>query len=271
MALDPKVESKDCIKKAFDTCRRQSKKDQFFVVFIDGNGIKKINDTYGHLVGDDVIERLGNILAQSIRDTDRVVRFGGDEFVLFLSNFDKRYVRDFVERIQSKIRSDEFLIRTVGGVGISAGIVGYEEDYHKGLDKVLEEADQLMYAAKINPPHYLVFSDDFIKPPAEQKNSRRDGIYFKRRRSYFSWISAQVLEENPEFNCKLVIEAARNIWRVRGGRVLNDAPSHTIGLVKIVYGNLYQKIMKINLNDNRRYKNKEEQFEAKIQKYFNKK
>ena len=114
------------------------------IVMMDINHFKKINDTYGHLVGDEVLKRVGKILKQSLRKMDLVVRYGGDEFLMVFPQTAAKRVNIILERIQSKI---SHLKRDFGfEVTLSYGIsyISSEIDYKRAL----KSADEKMYAMK---------------------------------------------------------------------------------------------------------------------------
>lgn len=116
----------------------------------DLDAFKEINDNYGHLVGDEVLKRVANIMKSSIRETDTIARFGGDEFVMLLSSpkgSEEQTALQAVERIFGALRQE---IR-VGGIsihiGASCGISFYPKHASKP-EKLLELADKALYIAK---------------------------------------------------------------------------------------------------------------------------
>lgn len=237
MNLPDKIESKEQIEVAFEDCKRKKNTGSLFVVFIDGNGIKKVNDKYGHLVGDEVIFEIANTLSSVVREEDHIVRFGGDEFVLFLSDFDKSKIREFIGRIQKSIRENPTLIEKVGGITVSAGIAKFEESKHVNLASVLQEADMLMYEAKHNAPYYSAFYDDKIKLiKNNKKDKRKAGIMAERKRSFFTWVVGTISKENPSFDLTILINSTRTIWKINGEKVIGMAtPNETLRRVKIEY------------------------------------
>ena len=80
----------------------------FYILFMDGNKFKKINDTWGHAAGDSVLQEIGNRLKSMAKEEDCVARLGGDEFAMILSNMESDHqVRAFIlalhERFQTPI------------------------------------------------------------------------------------------------------------------------------------------------------------------------
>lgn len=118
------------------------------IFFIDFNGFKEINDTYGHDVGDDVIIHGGNILKKSIRDKDEVIRFGGDEFMLVIADADRDICKNIISRIDSLCEEN---IYTNGDLSIklsmSIGVAICPEESNI-KDELATIADDKMYKAK---------------------------------------------------------------------------------------------------------------------------
>ncbi len=75
---------------------------------LDGDGFKAINDTYGHLAGDMVLQELAGCLKQSVRGTDVVARYGGDEFAILLPETDRQMAEIMVQRIENQIADHVF-------------------------------------------------------------------------------------------------------------------------------------------------------------------
>jgi len=118
----------------------------FSMILIDIDYFKKFNDTYGHLIGDDVLILLAKTIEKITRTTDTFARWGGEEFVMILPNTTKQnaaivaeYLRSDVQKIQHK---------TAGGVTASFGVAQYEpNDTEKSM---YEKCDEALYRAKEN-------------------------------------------------------------------------------------------------------------------------
>lgn len=115
----------------------------FALVFADIDNFKKINDTYGHDVGDVVIKTIANTFLKSIRDVDTVSRWGGEEFLIILKEKDINLVSLIIERIRNKIESSNINnIKVTCSFGISFSKEGKND---QGLLKL---ADNRLYKAK---------------------------------------------------------------------------------------------------------------------------
>jgi diguanylate cyclase (GGDEF)-like protein len=112
------------------------------VMAIDSDGLKRINDTLGHHMGDKAIQSLGLALAQSIRKSDYGIRLGGDEFCLILidNNIDRS--RDMIARIQGYLQT----IDTEKMVAFSWG--SYQMREGDTLEEAMLKADALLYQHK---------------------------------------------------------------------------------------------------------------------------
>lgn len=116
-------------------------------IMIDVNGFKRINDTWGHSMGDDAIITLSNILAESAEAKDAVTRFAGDEFIILSTGKDDSCINDLFDRINKRV--DAFNSATPKPYKFSLSM-GYGK-YRPGeetLDEFLKEIDDAMYVAK---------------------------------------------------------------------------------------------------------------------------
>ncbi len=120
--------------------------EKIVVMFADMDKFKSINDTFGHPAGDQVLRELGTILRESLRAHDIASRYGGDEFVLILSNTSLDEAEYVAHRIQEKVKTSA----QARGQDISVTIAYGEAPTHGAtLDTVLETVDQALYQAKL--------------------------------------------------------------------------------------------------------------------------
>ena len=115
----------------------------FAVVLLDLDGLKIINDTYGHLVGTDAICRLANILRIHSRAVDTAARYGGDEFALVLPETESHAAQRVADRIAERLRTDG----DEPPVTVSTGIAVYPRD-GKTIEQLLAAADHALYQEK---------------------------------------------------------------------------------------------------------------------------
>lgn len=120
------------------------------IAMLDLDHFKAINDTFGHEVGDEVIQLAANVVLENIRDTDFVCRYGGDEFVVVLNNAQREQAFEVCERVRKEFKdraravlSDASPISPTMSLGVETISVGEVE-----LHEVIKHIDRLMYAAK---------------------------------------------------------------------------------------------------------------------------
>lgn len=114
-----------------------------FVIF-DFDNFKDINDTFGHLTGDEVIKDTVDIIRGSIRNTDVFARWGGEEFVLLLPNTSREQSIELTERLKLLITNHTF--GRAGDITCSFGLATFDED--DSADTLMTRADRFLYAAK---------------------------------------------------------------------------------------------------------------------------
>ncbi len=155
--LANRVLLKDRLNKAISFHQRQQL--SIAVLFIDLDGFKNINDNYGHDIGDELLIEVATRLKGCVRDSDTVVRFGGDEFVLLLTGLHNQdeaaYIAEKVLKlIQQPIELSSDISATIGS---SIGIAMYPDDGDTDND-LLKVADSLMYKVKASGKNSYVFN-----------------------------------------------------------------------------------------------------------------
>lgn len=137
------------LKEEFDQLIHK-KVNSIALLFIDMNGFKKINDSYGHEVGDQLLKKIVLRVDEVLRDTDLLCRLGGDEFVILSSNIDNSILEKMANRIQIALEKPMILNHHRINVSASIGWHYSTEVSHVSLDEMIKEADQAMYRAKEN-------------------------------------------------------------------------------------------------------------------------
>jgi diguanylate cyclase (GGDEF)-like protein/PAS domain S-box-containing protein len=116
------------------------------LIMIDIDLFKNVNDTYGHVVGDDVLKHLAVVVQENIRKLDIFARWGGEEFLVLAPNTDLDKVRILAEKLRLAIETYDF--PTVKNITISAGISVFKEN--DSFDTLFKRTDQALYNAKNN-------------------------------------------------------------------------------------------------------------------------
>ncbi len=120
------------------------------LLFIDLDGFKPVNDTYGHAIGDKLLKEVADRLKICIREGDTVARLGGDEFIIMLLESDLTHATSVATRALTILKmSYELGKKTITGVSASIGIAEYPLQANS-LDDLLVAADNAMYVAKRN-------------------------------------------------------------------------------------------------------------------------
>lgn len=116
----------------------------FSLLLLDIDHFKRINDTHGHLVGDDVLYAVAKVLQDNIRDVDIVGRWGGEEFMLILPNTNQSEALILAEKLRITLRDHPFtpVSRVTASIGISSYITGVDSD------ELFKRADDALYRAK---------------------------------------------------------------------------------------------------------------------------
>jgi diguanylate cyclase (GGDEF)-like protein len=127
---------------------RRRSADRVAIIAIDVDHFKKLNDQYGHQVGDVALRAIANAIQLSVREEDVPARFGGEEFVVLLRNPSPGYAMEIGERIRENVRDLTLIDAGVTErVTVSVGVATAE---HSGepIEEIVERADQALYSAK---------------------------------------------------------------------------------------------------------------------------
>lgn len=119
------------------------------LIMCDIDFFKKVNDTYGHSVGDKVLKNLASIWKKSVRDTDSVYRYGGEEFVIIAPHTKKKEGFNLAERLRKRVSTYRFVIRPPDEyitITISVGIS--EARPGDSIIEVINRVDKALYMAK---------------------------------------------------------------------------------------------------------------------------
>ncbi len=120
----------------------------FSVILLDIDDFKAVNDTYGHTIGDIVLKKIAYLIAEEVRETDKVGRYGGEEFIVILPETSVDNAVKLAERIRRKISEFSFEINNyVLTITVSIGVAGLGE-HGKTFEEILQAADLALYEAK---------------------------------------------------------------------------------------------------------------------------
>lgn len=121
---------------------------QLSICYIDLDGLKNINDQYGHSEGDWLIHTVCQVMSDCIRSSDAGIRLGGDEFLLVLHNSLIDDVKCLISRIETRLKEIKVAKSKPFSINFSYGITLYTADRNITPDELISESDHLMYQAK---------------------------------------------------------------------------------------------------------------------------
>ncbi len=125
------------------------------ILLVDIDDFKIVNDTYGHLAGDRVLIFLAKLINNSLRDGDKVFRFGGEEFLILLNRSNEKASRTIATRILESVRSNTLLYKEHQiKISLSIGSAKLQED--DCFESLIQRADTALYKAKTNGKDQLV-------------------------------------------------------------------------------------------------------------------
>lgn len=138
----------------FDLARREVERAErthrpVTALMLDLDGFKRVNDTFGHAVGDEVLRHLADRCRRAVRDIDLVGRYGGEEFCILLPETDLKTALEVAERIRGSIADEPF--DTAAGplaIRISIGLALAGDDGGETVETLLDRADTAMYGVK---------------------------------------------------------------------------------------------------------------------------
>ncbi|HRO50929.1 MAG TPA: GGDEF domain-containing protein, partial [Hyphomicrobium sp.] len=120
------------------------------LIMCDIDHFKRVNDMFGHDVGDEIIRALARVIETSVRDTDSVARYGGEEFAIILPGTELQRAKETAERIRRQFGAKQFAIRKtnqkIGNVTASFGVA--EHCRGDDLQAFVRKADAKLYEAK---------------------------------------------------------------------------------------------------------------------------
>lgn len=173
----------------------QPRTQNFSLILIDVDNLKEINDTYGHIAGDKVIEIVGQAIKKCIRKEDAGLRYGGDEFIILLFNQDKKAAYRVIERIRREIN------KLAAGQGmniqISAGAAYY--DCLQNMEDIIKMADRDLYKEKR------------VKKSKEKQNSEKLKHLLREIEKLRDELNKKVTLEDKEINNEETLKLSQKL------------------------------------------------------------
>ncbi|MCF6249321.1 MAG: GGDEF domain-containing protein, partial [Desulfobacula sp.] len=136
----------------------------FSIIFIDIDHFKKVNDTFGHLVGDSLLKSIAKLLQSQLRKNDIAARFGGEEFLILLPETGIEGAKAVGQKIRGALSTKEWKIKdtgkSMGKVTVSMGIALYK--FNESEKALIKRADDALYLAKQNGRDKIVSQDELV-------------------------------------------------------------------------------------------------------------
>jgi len=127
--------------------KKLSRRYQLFMVDIDL--FKKVNDTYGHDAGDAILKEVAKRLNNLVRDEDSIIRFGGEEFLIYTTKLNAKQSAQFAERLRMNVKKDPIIYKDIKCfITVSIGI-NPDARSDMPFEEILKKADEALYAAKL--------------------------------------------------------------------------------------------------------------------------
>lgn len=128
-------------------CEQKNNHYELHLLMLDIDDFKVINDTFGHIAGDKILIFIANILKKTLRDGDKIFRYGGEEFVIVLNRLDSNHCHKLASRILELISKNNLIYKGKAvNVTVSMGTTLY--DVNDSPDELIHRADKALYQAK---------------------------------------------------------------------------------------------------------------------------
>ncbi len=158
----------------------EQKEKNAALFFLDLDGFKQVNDTFGHDFGDKLLIHTAKRIRGSLRETDAIYRFGGDEFVILINNITKTseaalIAQNVLNEIQRPYYLESMGTTTVVTIGVSIGIAMIPENGNS-ISEIVKNADLAMYSAKTSGKNRFVFYHTHLNSAAQERWDIEQGL-----------------------------------------------------------------------------------------------
>lgn len=144
--------------------RAQREEQSFSLILADLDGFKNVNDTYGHVAGDQVLIEVARRMRNCLRSYDALGRYGGEEFLVVLPNSDEAQAMGLAERIRLAIASEPFRFSQFDlMITISQGVTTWANPDSIPIERLIQSADRALYGVKHsgrNAVHHVQFDGE---------------------------------------------------------------------------------------------------------------
>jgi len=191
------------LKEHINIARRENK--QLFILFLDLDHFKEINDSLGHQYGDKVLKVVAKRLKQVLRNTDIIARFGGDEFAILLTHTHSDDVPYITNKILKKLKEPLLLKNNNYYISASIGISTFPQDSEKSLT-LIKYADIAMYKSKAAGKDRFTFYNPEMLKEADKKLSIKNELFEAMKSQQFKlFFQPQIDSKNKLFGMETLI------------------------------------------------------------------
>ncbi len=162
----------ELLEKSYKKAMRSGKKS--CVCFIDVNGLKDVNDAFGHVVGDELISCVTNAIKKFIKEPNFVIRIGGDEFLIVFVNENSKKAEEIWQQINLEYQRINESENKQFVISVSHGIEEFRFDLNEFIDDIINLADEKMYNEKRNLSAHLRTSHRIIVPNTHLEKEKND-------------------------------------------------------------------------------------------------
>jgi diguanylate cyclase (GGDEF)-like protein len=144
--------------------RAERYKSDLSLIMMDLDHFKNVNDTYGHIVGDDVLIEVAGTIKTHIRSFDIPARFGGEEFTVILPETDNRCALIVAERLRKAVEKLHFNVSSRSfSITVSIGVANFTHSSNITDDMFIEQADRALYYAKQHGRNQVASYETVVK------------------------------------------------------------------------------------------------------------
>ncbi len=163
-------------------------------MFLDLDKFKRINDTYGHQTGDEVLRSVANVIESQLRAGDTIARYGGEEFVVLLPKTEMHYAREIAERIRGSVAEKDLQAHSGHAIKVTISIGlsmlpadnAFEENHHQLAARLVAGADKALYQAKHGGRNQVACDESTI--PVETKRHALTQRILRPFAASMSWL-----------------------------------------------------------------------------------
>ena len=153
----------------------KSKVLEFNLLFIDLDNYKPINDSYGHAYGDEILKLVAKRLESTLNDESEIARFGGDEFIIYIPNYNTRKLHDYITKIKTTMLIPFEHKSIKHQLSASIGVSAFPRD-GKNFDELLVASDLAMYFAKSTKQRACNYIEDMGYSASRQARLAKDFV-----------------------------------------------------------------------------------------------